>query len=526
MHRARVTPEEPTVIRVSPPSRALLACLCTAAALALIPGAAHADPYVVDHCTNFDTGAPGTAFGAFTGQSADTCGSQGGALLRQQGTLGANQTVEMLLSIPADRPNIAIQHVQSRFFSPGTVPGGAAGGSFAFMSMYMQSVQLANYDVSGQAVTAAPDVGVPAPGRSLRWTIYCTTLQTCTFTNDFLLRVLSSRLTLNEGVAPTLSVTGGSLLGAGGRSGLRTVAFDAADSDSGVANATVALGSTVVGTMNFTCAYRDWSACPRELPSQLLQVDTTKVPDGNHELIVTVRDAANNALMRSLGTVTVANGPRPAVPNGGSASRLAKITARYTTTTKRSRTLRFTARPSVSGTLLDENGKPIAGATVAVLARLRQSGAADALIASATTAADGTFSLTLPSGPSRTITFAYTAFSADAKPAATAVLKTNVRALISARISPRSVRAGNSITLRGRLGLLPRRNVEVKIQARQGLTWRTIDDVRTASDGSFRWRYRFPTRQARRTYAFRARVASPIYPFAAASSKVVRVGVR
>jgi hypothetical protein len=147
-------------------------------------------------------------------------------------------------------------------------------------------------------------------------------------------------------------------------------------------------------------------------------------------------------------------------------------------------------------------------------------------VATVATGADGAFTTKLPSGPSRTITFAYTAFSTDAKPAATAVLRTSVRALLSASIAPRSVRAGRSIVLSGRLRLLPRRNVEVKIQARQGSVWRTIDDVRTTRTGSFRWRYRFPPTQARRTYAFRARVASQNYPFAATSSKAVLVRVR
>jgi hypothetical protein len=377
------------------------------------------------------------------------------------------------------------------------------------------------------------DAAMPPGTRGLSWDMYCGGGGgTCDFGSGTVsvVDVYGTRLYLNEGVDPTLEVTGGSLTGTGVKSGQMSVAFAAADTDSGVASASVSLGGTEVGSLQIACANNDWSACPRSVSGQTIAVDTTKVPDGNRDLVVTLRDAANNAVSRSLGAVTVSNAAGSAatagVANGVGASRTAKIAARFTTTKKRARTLRFTASPTIKGSLVDETGKPIAGALVAVLARSRQAGADDVQIASATTGAEGGFSLKLPSGASRTITFAYTAFSGDAKPATKATLKTTVRARISARIAPRSVRAGAAIVLTGRLALLPRRGVEVKIQARQGSRWRTIDDVRTTRTGSFRWPYRFSTRQARRTYAFRARVVSPIYPFAAASSKAVLVRVR
>ncbi|MEA2369068.1 MAG: hypothetical protein QOH38_1786, partial [Thermoleophilaceae bacterium] len=230
------------MISAATTSRATLATLMTAVLLALVPAAAHADQYVVDHCTDFTSGAPRVAFGTFTGQTADTCGTQGGALLHQQGTLGANQTVEMALSIPADRPNIAIERVQTRYSSPGTTPGGAAGGSFAFLSLFNGSDQLVNNDVSGQPASPVVDLVLPR-SRALRWTVYCTTLQTCIFSNDFLLHVNSTRLYLNEGAAPTLSVTGGTLVAASGKAGSQSLVFDAADVDSGVSSVTVSLDS-------------------------------------------------------------------------------------------------------------------------------------------------------------------------------------------------------------------------------------------------------------------------------------------
>jgi hypothetical protein len=354
----------------------------------------------------------------------------------------------------------------------------------------------------------------------------CKAAQACQFQDEYPLFVNGSRLYLNESVNPTLTVTGGSLAGAGAKAGQQSLTFDAHDTDSGLASVSVALGTTVVGSVTYSCPYNDWSACQRDRASQLLQADTTKVPDGSHELIVTARDAANNALARSLGTVVVANGPSAGAPNGASASRLAKITAGFASTRRRSKRVGYGSRPTVRGRLVNEQGQPISGATVAVLQQLRRAGADPVQVATVSTGADGTFSYKLAGGPSRTMTFAYSAFANDPKPTATSSLQTVVAALVSARVSPRSVRAGTKITLTGRLRLLGREGIEVKIQPRDGRVWHTFATVKTTRGGRFRWTYRFKASAAGRTFAFRARVDSPLYPFAATNSKPILVRVR
>ena len=182
------------------------------------------------------------------------------------------------------------------------------------------------------------------------------------------------------------------------------------------------------------------------------------------------------------------------------------------------------AFPSVTGVTTETCGT--GGASVAVLQRRQQSGADPVRVATAQTAADGTFSYKLPRGPSRTVTFAYSAFSGDAEPTTTSSLRTVVRALVSASIRPRSVRAGRKITLTGRLGLLGHEGIEVEIQARNGRVWRTVGTVKTTRSGRFRWPYRFSRAGAGSTFAFRVRVDSPIYPFAAGNSRPILVRVR
>ena len=518
------------MLRATTKSRATPAILCSAILLALLPAAAaRAAPYVVDHCQTPES-APATGFGALTGQTSNDCSAPGGGLhyFEPSASLPATGDAHsIVLSIPADRPNIQITHVLSTFSMAGAPLPQGQGGTNGFGQLHLNDGNgTLLYSAAAQTTPIRPtvDVAVTPGARALAWVAFCGGA-TCTWSDPTILNVYGTRLSLDESVPPTLTVTGGTLTEPGAKSGRMSLAFDVADTDSGVASVAVALGGTEVGAAKFTCAFNDWSACPRELKAQLLQADTTKVADGNQELVVTVRDAAGNALTRSLGVVTVANGSAP-IPNGAPASRLARITARFTSTSRRSRRVGFRSTPTVKGTLRDETGKPIAGATVAILARPRQSGARPAQAATATTGADGAFAIKLPSGPSRTFTFAYTAFSTDAKPATTATLKTTERARVSASIAPRSVRAGGRITLSGRLSLLPRRNVDIKIQARQGRVWRTIDETRTRTGGGFRWSYRFSARQARRAYAFRVRVISANYPFAAGTSKPVLVRVR
>ena len=509
------------MIPVAARVRAPLAALGVASLLAVVPTAARADQYVVDHCRHFDPDAPGVAFAEVTGATVDDCaGGSGGLNARAaSGLMAAGSQLEIMLSVPADRPNIRIERVQTLYAADGPINGSAT--SLSLVNQLDQPVR-----IDTPPATALADVQLPPGARSLRWDLRCGTASACQFQDEYPLFVNKSRLYLNESVNPTLTITGGALAGAGAKAGQQSLSFDADDADSGVASVTVTLDATVVGSVTYSCAYNDWSACQRSRPGQLLQVDTTKVPDGSHELVVTVRDAANNALTRSLGTVVVANGPSAGAPNGASASRLAKITAGFATTRQRARRMRYGSRPTVRGRLVDERGRPISGATVAVVQQLRRAGADPVQVATVSTAADGTFSYKLAGGPSRTMTFAYSAFANDPKPTATSSLRTVVRAQLSSRVSPRSVRAGGRITLSGGLRLLGREGIEVKIQPRDGRVWRTIATVKTTRGGRFRWTYRFKRGAAGRTFAFRARVDSPLYPFAAGNSKPVLVRVR
>lgn len=223
--------------------------------------------------------------------------------------------------------------------------------------------------------------------------------------------------------------------------------------------------------------------------------------------------------------------PTPSPPagnglNGTGASRLAELSLRYTSTPRRTRRMRFTTTPTVVGQLVDEQGTPITAAKLNVLVRPRQSGARFFDVTTVTTGADGAFRYQFGPGASRTLRVAYTAVAGDAKPATQSDLRTLVRASLTAH-APRSARVGRRIRVTGRLLRLARGGVPVSIQARDGRVWRTIGQTRThGRAGRYSWPYRFKGTAAGRSFRLRARVSAPNYPFAAGTSRSVRVRVR
>jgi len=508
------------------PLRALIPILLAACACALVPAAAQADPYTIDYCRNFDTGVPAATMGLVTivggGGALSECGDVnnkglGLAATTPTNPLPAPADVGVAVEIPPGAfPNLHLTRVQSLYFWS-IASGGAVKGGMVSNDTNL----LISRDVSG---SYTDDFPLPAGTRKLSWLVHCNNAP-CQFPAARVMTIVRNRFTLDEATAPTLTITGGDLVSPGVKAGQLSLLYEAHDTDSGVASVTATLDGVVVGATASACPHDNWSACPLDVVGQTLIADTTKVGNGPHALVVTARDAANNPVAQTVGTITTDNVPGPGTPNGTGAAKPAKLAVAFTTTAKRSRRLHFTATATARGTLADQNGQPIGGAIIAVLARQNRSGARTGLIGTVQSAADGTFSYTIPSGSSRTITFAYTAFKGDPTPAAIAALKTTVRAVVSAR-APRAVRAGGRMTLSGRLTLLPRKGVQVSIQARDGRLWRTVDAVRTTKTGAFRWRYRFKPSSGGRTFAFRARVASPIYPFAAGNSKALTVRVR
>jgi hypothetical protein len=401
------------------------------------------------------------------------------------------------------------------------------------------------YPGGADAAYIAPAFAPPAP--SYRMGLHCgdgAAGGPCNLLRAPNVTVSGTEVDLVESILPAATIDGGSLASAGTKAGSTTLSYTAADAQSGIQRVDVLLDGVTAGAQDFSrdltlplaqqgngaCTYTALAACPAAETGDV-SVDTTKVADGPHAVTLRVTDAAGNRKDVVGSMITVSNpgaggGVASGAPNGSNASRLAKLTTRFAGSRKPTFRVRFKSSPTIRGQLVDEHSRGIGGASIAVLVRKKTAGARREQINVVPTGADGAFSYRLPAGPSRTVTFAYTAFGGDANSAVSSSLRTTVPASLAVKSLPTSPGAGRSFRLTGRLRYLPRSGVRLLVQARNGGRWQTVDSVKTIRGGRFSWRYRFSTAQRGRTFAFRVRSDSEIYPFAATNSPVVRVRVR
>jgi hypothetical protein len=146
------------------------------------------------------------------------------------------------------------------------------------------------------------------------------------------------------------------------------------------------------------------------------------------------------------------------------------------------------------------------------------------------TSHDGSFKLILHRAePSRRLRFAYRSHVGDAQPTSVFDLRLKVRAALSLRVGPRSLRNGDVLTFAGRLlgHPIPRPGKLVEVQVRYPTHWGTFATVRTTRSGAFRYRRRLLHTFQPTVYSFRVRSREESgYPYETGVSRVVRVRVR
>jgi hypothetical protein len=349
-----------------------------------------------------------------------------------------------------------------------------------------------------------------------------------------LVRLWWANLLLSSDATPSASGVSGTLLSANA-SGIEELTLDAADPGGpGVYSVTVQVdGSTVYsGTPNNNVGkcvavgggggalMFDYSQpCP---PSESvdLPINTAALANGQHTLKVSVEDAAGNSAVVYDGTISTkqpsenslgaqpgpgtstGNAPTPvAVPNGTTASHTAQLSLGL----KRKITRTYAHRAlQVTGRLLDEQGNPIAGATLDVLQQITGSPSM-VVIGHANTRANGTFATSLPGGPTRTIEIAYRAFSIDTSYAAVAKIDETVQAGVKLTVNPHTTGSEGAITLTGRvLGPVPPQGVSVDLLVHYRGHWEPFRTPRTDAAGGFTVVYQFEG--ARGRFPFRAEV--------------------
>jgi hypothetical protein len=380
--------------------------------------------------------------------------------------------------------------------------------------------------------------------------------------------LFAADLTLEQTLGPAATNVTGDLASAPSVSGTTGIAFTASDPGSGVYQALFIIDGqvvqrTVVNENGGRC--KDVGQTTDGLPAFLyvqpclgsvsadVGLDTTKVGDGPHHLVVSVSDAAGNTAPVIDRTVTVANrgisGGKGTGANGGNgtnganganganglngaangtnASAQARLTVHWKGTSSDRLVSPYGRAQTILGRLLGPGRVPIGRAQVDLLATPVYAGAKSVPMASPRTGPDGSFTLRLPGGvSSRTLRFSYRSHLGDVLPAATSVLTLSVRAGITLSIRPRVSGVGQTIFFQGRLlgGSIPRGGKQLVLEARsRGGAWLEFRVVRAGTSGRFRasYRFRFPG-----TVRYQFRVLSEAeadYPFSVGSSNVVGV---
>jgi hypothetical protein len=352
-------------------------------------------------------------------------------------------------------------------------------------------------------------------------------------------------VTLRDTSEPEMSVAGSGLLAAGEHKGVETVHVDFAKDNTGIKRLAVFNddNTSPIGVVDYErnpdkCAW--WQAIPcQDVSGVDIPVDTKRVSDGDHKIVVRAYDSAENARTVTLGPVTVRNGS-PATPtsfsngigrgatNGFNATDTAVLTAWFGRN-KRGRLLNPFARyASIRGRLTDTAGIPVNAAEV-VIANRAAPGAPEVPIGVAQTDPTGGFRFLLPArGTTRQVVISYRSHLGDPTPVAVKVLGLRVRAGVRLKVHPHHVRNGDAITFRGRLlgGPVPRAGKLIDMQVRIGRRWHTFATTRANARGRFAHRYRFTRSYERIRYRFRALArAEAAYPYATGGSNSVSVRV-
>lgn len=372
----------------------------------------------------------------------------------------------------------------------------------------------------------------------------------CSSGVDAQMNIKSATVLLANEAKPTGTGFGGTLLN-NPASGKASLSFTARDEHGpGVYRATVQIDGHTIwsgtpdlnegecvahGTYEGALKFRSQQPCPQET-SVHTEVQTSELAEGQHQLKVEVEDAAGNKASVYAGTITIDNQP-PAVPvvsipppergpcNGTPCNEAARLSATTGEPKMLSRAFGHSAL-TLSGRLISPTGAPIKDAQVKLLQQIGGS-AAVTQIASATTHADGSWSLKAPAGPSRLLQAVFYSHTLDTVPASSLAFHENVQGAVSMH-APRRARLGQAVTFAGQLhgGYVPAGGESVQMEIFYSGRWRTIEVLPTSSSGRWTYKYVF-TLGAGSSYLFRAAtVPNGGYPYTSSHSKPVRVTVR
>ena len=308
-------------------TRVLAAAAAAVATSLAMASTATAGTYTIDQCRQEGTSIPKRVVSEWTADGAgryDTC-STGGSFGYHLDQAPAGQVPYggakwLNLRVPDAAPGVTIERLKIAYRFP------SHSGNSAFLRFYGNGTQLFDEELPTDHVAAPLELAMPSGSVSVWIRHFCTTspygATNCSYASPFeVFKVVQARLTLRESGLPSATIDGGSLTGTGAKSGIRSLAYSATDAASGIERIRVRLGSTTVSELSYAadaaaCPRDTWAACERDRSGQSVDLDTTQVPDGTHELSLVVDDAAGNSRTISGGDVIVDNVPPPALRDG------------------------------------------------------------------------------------------------------------------------------------------------------------------------------------------------------------------
>ncbi|MDA0141012.1 hypothetical protein OJ962_26180 [Solirubrobacter sp. CPCC 204708] len=268
-------------------------------------GAATPGRFVVRQCT------AGAAFSAVAWSAntavAQTCYAQGGSVVMTAPAhrLAHYGSALLTFAVPASMPNTTIASFTTSYRSTPQAPS----TNPAYLQLGSGSTQLK--DTPSGTAGWGEYFQTPSGARTLHFHTWCSPANGPGYCNwsGPLFSLYGVDLTLAEAVRPTASGSG-AVLGSGSQRGVRALSVVAADADSGVRSVTATLGGTAVGGLSPACADDVFPPCPQRV-DEIIDIDTTRVPDGTRLLRLVTVDYAGNSATTDVGFVTIDNVPAP-----------------------------------------------------------------------------------------------------------------------------------------------------------------------------------------------------------------------
>lgn len=383
-----------------------------------------------------------------------------------------------------------------------------------------------------------------------------------------LIAVGSLVATLKDDLSPTVANVGGALAGTAQHAGSESLSFDASDRGAGIYRVVAqsrtsgtgdwqTVARAVVDTNDGKCLdagespttdyeFANPLPCKLTVHGARLTVDTSQLPQGTSEFRAYVEDAAGNradivpprpftvAGLSGLSPSTAPDGPvaQLAANNGIRASR----TAFMRLSGSGDRHVHYGTRVTLRGRLMDDRGRPIAGASLEIVGRLLlpsvgTTGSWQALGA-VVTDKHGRFAARVPPGASRSLAVVYRANLRDPGWTTTAQTDVLVSAGVKLRVADANVRNKHRVYFHGRVaGDVPKGGLLVTIQVRVRDGWIPVGaipaEIHTDSHGGFRAAYKFQNTFTTASFRFRATAhRDSTFPFDLGHSNGVVVHVR